>query len=106
MSKAIRVMVEQTKELGCLYDAEINQQRRNTPRILDEAAFVTVKRKLTRYALDLAIREWSATKKMADDIEDGKEYWFEFDPMKGCTFGRVAIKVLLALQALDVQEHS
>jgi hypothetical protein len=63
ISKAIQVIVEQTKELGRLYDAEINHQRRTIPRILDEAAFTSIKRKVTRYALDLAIREWSATRK-------------------------------------------
>jgi hypothetical protein len=33
--------------------------------------------------------EWAATKKMADDIEEGKEEEFEFDMdlAKGCPFG-------------------
>ena len=63
ISKAIQAIVEQTKELGRLYDAEINDQRRTTPRVLDEAAFSSIKRKVTRYALDLMIREWQTISK-------------------------------------------
>jgi hypothetical protein len=39
------------------------------------------------YALELSIPEWSATKRMADNIKEGKEEEFEFDPNVGCTFG-------------------
>jgi hypothetical protein len=87
ISQAIQTIVEQTKELGRIYDVEINRQRRTTPRILDNTAFATVKKKLTHYALELCIPEWSATKRMADSIEEGKEDEFEFDPSIGCTFG-------------------
>jgi hypothetical protein len=87
ISQAVHTIVEQTKELGRRYDAEINRQRRTTPRILDNAAFLTVKKLLTHYALELSIPEWSATKRMADDIEEGKEEEFEFDPNEGCKFG-------------------
>jgi hypothetical protein len=31
------------------------------------------------YTLDLSSREWSTIKRMADDIEEGKEEEFEFD---------------------------
>jgi hypothetical protein len=86
ISKAIQIILQQTKNLGKQYDAEINQQWRSTPRILDLAAFGAVKSKLTHYALDLSSWEWTATKRMADDIEEGKEEEFEFDPDKGCTF--------------------
>ena len=57
------------------------------PRILDRTTFSLVKKKLTHYALDLSIREWSTTKKMADEIEAGKEEEFDFDLDVGCTFG-------------------
>ena len=39
------------------------------PRLLDQRAFATVGDKITGYALDLAIKEWSATKIMADNIK-------------------------------------
>lgn len=56
------------------------------------------------YALELSILEWSTTKRMADDIEEGKEGDFEFNPKKGCTLGcEFASKILLALQTLDVR---
>jgi hypothetical protein len=45
-----------------------------------------MKKKLTHYALELVIPEWSITKRLADDIEKGEEE-FEFDSNKGCTFG-------------------
>jgi hypothetical protein len=57
ISQAVQTIVEQTKELGRRYDAEINRQRRTTPRILDNTAFSTVKKKLTHYALELVIPE-------------------------------------------------
>ena len=84
--KAIMIILDQTQLLGRQYDDDINQQRRTTPRLLDLAAFSTVKSKLTHYALELSSREWSATKKMANDIEEGKEEEFEFDICVGCTF--------------------
>jgi hypothetical protein len=87
ISKAIQVIVEQTRELGHQYDAEINRQQQTTPRIIDGFAFSDIKRKLTHYALELSIREWSVTKRMTDNIEEGKEDEFEFDPDKGCTLG-------------------
>ena len=85
--RAIQIIQDHTRRLGCEYDADINQQRRTTLRLLDMTAFSTVKSKLTYYALDLASAEWSATKQLADDIEDGKEEEFELDPDVGCSFG-------------------
>jgi hypothetical protein len=41
----------------------------------------------THYALELTATEWSATKQLADDIEDRKEEEFELDPDVGCSFG-------------------
>jgi hypothetical protein len=87
VSKAIMIILNQTQLLGRQYDDDINQQWRTTPRLLDLAAFSAVKSKLTHYTLELSSREWSTTKKMADDIEEGKEEEFEFDPCVGCTFG-------------------
>ena len=85
--EAIQVIIEQTKNLGSLYDVEIDHQEQTIPRILDEAAFAVVKRKLTRYALNLSVREESTTKRIADDIDEGKEEEFEFDPDEGYTLG-------------------
>jgi len=87
VSRAIQIILDQTQLLGREYDADINQQRRTTPRLLDFRAFSAVKSQLTHYALELTSREWSATKQMADDIEEGKEEEFEFDPDIGCSFG-------------------
>jgi hypothetical protein len=83
--QAIHTILEQTKELEHRYDAEINRQRRTIPRVLDNSAFSAVKKKLTNYALELSIPGWPATKRTANDIEEGKEE-FEFDHNKGCTF--------------------
>jgi hypothetical protein len=87
VSRAIQTILDQTRRLGREYDADINQQRRTTPRLLDMTAFSAVKSKLTHYALELASAEWSATKQLADDIEDGKEEEFKLDPDVGCSFG-------------------
>jgi hypothetical protein len=87
VSRAIQIIQDQTRRLGREYDADINQQRRTTPRLLDLTAFSAIKSQLTHYALELTSREWSATKQLADDIEDGKEEEFELDPNVGCSFG-------------------
>jgi hypothetical protein len=87
VSRAIQVILDQTRLLGRQYDADINQQRRTTPRLLDLTAFSVVKLKLTHYALKLTSWEWSATKQLADDIEDGKEEEFQLDPDVGFSFG-------------------
>jgi hypothetical protein len=60
---------------------------KNTMQILNNAAFSAAKKKLMHYALELSIPEWSATKRMADDIKEGKEEEFNFDPDKGWKFG-------------------
>ena len=86
ISKAIEIIIEQTKELGRQYDAEINRQRRTTPRLLDLTAFDNVKNKLTHYALELSMKEWSSTKRMADEIKEGKDEEFEFNQDEGCGF--------------------
>jgi hypothetical protein len=52
--RAIQIIQDQTRRLGREYDADINQQRRTTPRLLDLTAFSTVKSKLTHYALELS----------------------------------------------------
>jgi hypothetical protein len=87
VSRAIQIIIDQTRLLGREYDDDINQQRRTTPRLLDLRAFSAVKSQLTHYPLELTSREWSATKQMADDIEEGKEEEFKFDLDMGCSFG-------------------
>jgi hypothetical protein len=67
------------------YNVKINQQRRTTLQILNKEAFSVVKKKLTHYALKLSIIEWSTIKRIADDIEEGKEEEVEFDRNVGCT---------------------
>jgi len=54
--------------------------------ILNREAFAAIKKKITYYALNLSSRKWSATKKMADEIEEGKEEEFDFNLEKGCSF--------------------
>jgi hypothetical protein len=87
VSRAIQIIQDHTRRLGREYNADINQQRRTTPQLLDMTAFSAVKSKLTHYALELASAEWSTTKQLADDIEDGKEEEFELNPNVGCSFG-------------------
>jgi hypothetical protein len=54
--------------------------------LLNLAAFSVVKLKLTYYALKLASVEWSATKQLANDIEDRKEEEFKLNLDVGCSF--------------------
>ena len=62
MSRAIQIILDQTQRLGREYNADINQQQRTMPRLLDITAFSAVKSKLTHYALKLAFAEWFVTK--------------------------------------------
>jgi hypothetical protein len=77
ISKAVHTIADQTANLGRKYDAEINRNWRSLPRLLDRAAFAVVGDKLTHYALDIAMREWSATKILGDHIEDEQSLDFE-----------------------------
>ena len=57
ISQAIQVILDLTRVFARQCDADINQQRRTTPRRLDLPAFSVVKSKLTHYALELSSRE-------------------------------------------------
>jgi hypothetical protein len=85
ISKAVQMIVEKTADLGYKYDARVNRDRRSLPRLLDRKAFAISRDKITGYALEKAMQEWSATKRMADEIEEGGEP--QFEPSKECQFG-------------------
>jgi hypothetical protein len=57
LSKAVRIIANQTADLGRKYDARINRDRRSLPRLLDRKAFAIVGDKITGYALDRAMKE-------------------------------------------------
>jgi hypothetical protein len=80
------VIVEVTTDLGRKHDKEINSNRRTLPRLLDRAAFTNIGHTRTHYALDIAMKEWSAAKTLADNIEDGKEE-LDFELFTDCTKG-------------------
>ena len=79
----MHTIVEQTADLACKYDAEINRNRRSLLQLLNRAAFAEVGDKLTYYALDIAMHKWSATKILRDNIEDGLES-LNFEPGTEC----------------------
>jgi hypothetical protein len=54
------------------------------------------------YALKLTIPEWSATKRMADEIEAGDTEEFGFDLNEGCTF---RYKLLACFSLCDSSSH-
>jgi len=78
----VHTIADQTADLGRKYDAEINRNQRSLPRLLDKAAFAVVGDKLMHYALDIAMREWSATKILKDYIEDRQ--LLDFEPRTEC----------------------
>lgn len=63
-----------------------NSEQQITLQNLDRVAFAIVKQKLTKYILELSSQEQSAKKRIANDIEEGKEEEFDFDVDQGCTF--------------------
>jgi hypothetical protein len=89
LSKAIRTISEKMADLGRQYDAEINRNRVTLPRLLDRAGFSQIGKKLTHYTLEIAMREWSAAKRLADNIQTGQEE-LDFEPKKACLKGCTA----------------
>jgi hypothetical protein len=79
ISKAVHTIVEQTADLACKYNAEINHNQRSLLELLDRAAFAAVSDKLTYYALGIVMHEWSATKILRDNIET-KLKSLDFEP--------------------------
>jgi len=84
--KAVQVIANQTTDLGCKYNAKINRDRKTLPRLLDQRAFATVSDKITSYALSLAMKEWSATKLIADELEESQTE-LNFIPSTECKLG-------------------
>jgi hypothetical protein len=62
VSDAIEAIVAKTLELAEEYNARINNNRKNTPRLMDIKAFRKVGSLLTHYAIDLTMVEWRAAK--------------------------------------------
>ena len=87
LSKAVALIIDATLDLGRRYYDEINRQRRLLPCLLDQHGFATVGGKLTHYALDIAMNEWSAAKQMAGEIEQGREEEIDYASFSECTFG-------------------
>jgi hypothetical protein len=87
LSKVIQIIVNATRDLGRRYDTEINQQQQSLPWLIDRAAFATIGRKLTHYALKLVMVEWSATKWMADEIEEGEREDIDYNAFSCCISG-------------------
>jgi hypothetical protein len=77
ISKVVYTIANQTADLGRKYNAKINRNRRSLLRLLDRVAFAVAGDKLTHYALDMVMREWSATKVLRDYIENGDLLDFE-----------------------------
>jgi hypothetical protein len=86
LSKAVQIIANQTADLGCKYDAKINRDRKSLPRLLDRRAFAAVYDKITAYALNQAIKGWSATKNMADKLEED-QLELNFIPGIECKLG-------------------
>lgn len=85
IGKAIRAIVETTADLGRKYDAEINCNRRSSPRLMDRRAFALAGQKLTYYAIELTMCELSAAKRLADDVVEGLV--LDFEPKTKCKRG-------------------
>jgi hypothetical protein len=73
LSKAVQIIVDQTKEIGHIHNNEINWNWRALPWLLDQEAFAYIEHMLMHYALDIVMCEWSASEVIADHIEKGKK---------------------------------
>ena len=60
------------QQMGSEYDAEINEERTRSLRLLDKYAFRVLAPKLTSYSLMMLSKEWEATKLLGDAIEKGE----------------------------------
>lgn len=52
---------------------------------MDQKAFAYAGQKLTHYAIEMAMRELSAAKRLADHVAEG--WVLDFEPKKPCTKG-------------------
>jgi hypothetical protein len=86
VSDAIEAIVAKTLELAEEYNARINNNRKNTPRLMDIKAFRKVGSLLTHYAIDLTMVEWRAAKDLSDQIDGGDVKPFDFEEALGCQF--------------------
>jgi hypothetical protein len=68
------------------YNKRINNNRKNNPTLIDLKAFVTVRSKLTYYAINKTMAEWRATKDFGDVINSGDEGPFEFNKAIRCLY--------------------
>ena len=83
--KAVQSITTKTAELGRKYDKLINQNRRSNLRLMDTKAFAHVGSKLTHYAIEMAMRELSAAKRLVDQVAEG--WALDFELKKPCTKG-------------------
>jgi hypothetical protein len=86
LSKVVQIIANQTANLGRKYNAKINRDRKNLPRLLNQRAFAVVSDKITGYALSQAMKEWSATKIIADELKEDK-LELHFVPGAECKLG-------------------
>ena len=84
VSDAIEAIVVKALELAEEYNACINNNWKNTLRLMDIKAFRKVGSLLTHYAIDLTMVEWRAAKDLSDQIDDGDVKPFEFEEALRC----------------------
>jgi hypothetical protein len=66
VSAAVTALIRQTKRLAREYNDRINNDRKDTPNLIDKTTFKKVKHLLTHYAIDLVNKEYRATKDLSN----------------------------------------
>ena len=75
IGQSVEKITEQIEELVSSYQHEINQQKKNLPRLIDGSrqAFSKILLYITHEAINMVLREWNITKRWYEDFLDGKE---------------------------------
>ena len=84
VSSAVTDLIRQTKRLAKQYNKRINDDRKDTPNLIDKIIFKKVRHLLTYYVIDMVNKEYRVTKDLSDQLDRGKIESFELDEDTGC----------------------
>ena len=66
VSSTVTDLIRQTKRLTKQYNKRINDDRKDTPNLIDKITFKKVRHLLTYYVIDMVNKEYRVTKDLSD----------------------------------------
>ena len=84
MQDAVQKLMREVQSQFSDRETEINNQRRNLPRIMDRSAFAIIGRHITHEAIKMIMQQWTLAKRMAIDVADGTQIKLEEGCFQDC----------------------